>query len=161
MRKKFFIWFVAIVVAVVAGMFLWEGFVAPGLRQKRFERAMEEFNKLQREDYERAMADTYGGKTPQETLQMYIAALEKGDYELASKYFVRSKQIDEKSRLEDLSKANTDSLVLLIKILRDAKPWRSSLEDETFTMESKVDSRPSFYVEFIKYPNGIWKILEI
>jgi len=31
--------------------------------------------------------DTYGGKTPQETLDMFIDALEKGNIELAGKYF--------------------------------------------------------------------------
>jgi hypothetical protein len=38
--------------------------------------------------YEEAMkADTYGGKTPEETLQMFIDALKNEDIELASKYF--------------------------------------------------------------------------
>src|SRR3990167_4899471 len=32
--------------------------------------------------------DTYGGKTPEETFDLYLAALKKGDLELASKYFV-------------------------------------------------------------------------
>ncbi|MBI3019760.1 MAG: hypothetical protein HYY60_00320, partial [Parcubacteria group bacterium] len=32
--------------------------------------------------------DTYGGATPEETLSLFIAALEKGDIELASKYFL-------------------------------------------------------------------------
>src|SRR3989338_4949211 len=32
--------------------------------------------------------DTYGGKTPEETLQLFIDALKAGDIELASKYFV-------------------------------------------------------------------------
>jgi hypothetical protein len=32
-------------------------------------------------------ADTYGGKTPEETLKLFIEALKAGDIELASKYF--------------------------------------------------------------------------
>lgn len=32
-------------------------------------------------------ADTYGGATPEETLKLFVEALEKKDYELASKYF--------------------------------------------------------------------------
>ncbi len=31
--------------------------------------------------------DTVGGKTPEETLKMFVAALKKGDVELASQYF--------------------------------------------------------------------------
>lgn len=37
-------------------------------------------------------ADTYGGATPEETLKLFIEALEKKDYELASKYFVVERQ---------------------------------------------------------------------
>ncbi|MBU4348466.1 hypothetical protein KJ671_03155 [Patescibacteria group bacterium] len=33
--------------------------------------------------------DTYGGQTPQETLDLFVEALEKGDMELASKYFMQ------------------------------------------------------------------------
>src|SRR3989338_2957114 len=36
--------------------------------------------------------DTYGGKTPEETLQLFIDALKAGDIDLASKYFVVEKQ---------------------------------------------------------------------
>jgi len=40
------------------------------------------------EELEAALAaDTYGGKTPEETLQLFIGALKKGDINLASKYF--------------------------------------------------------------------------
>lgn len=33
-------------------------------------------------------ADTYGGETPEETLRLFVEALEKKDFELAAKYFV-------------------------------------------------------------------------
>ena len=33
-------------------------------------------------------ADTYGGKTPEETLRLFVEALEKGDYDLASRYVI-------------------------------------------------------------------------
>ncbi len=36
---------------------------------------------------EAAKNDIWGGKTPQETYEMFIAALQKGDIDLASKYF--------------------------------------------------------------------------
>lgn len=58
--------------------------------------------------------DTYGGKTPQETLDMFIDALEKGDIELAGKYFALDdnlsrqkwedglKQVQAEKRLENI-----------------------------------------------------------
>lgn len=40
-------------------------------------------------NYETAMRnDTWGGKTPEETLQLFITALEAGDTDLAAKYFM-------------------------------------------------------------------------
>ena len=60
-----------------------------GWKDARFEAKVQGVRK---EIYDAAMADTYGGKTPQATLQMYIEAVEKGDYELASKYFVEKKR---------------------------------------------------------------------
>ena len=74
-------------------------------KQWQMRRGVEKFaealKQLEQEDYRIAMADTYGGKTPQETLQMYIGAVEKGDYELASKYFIGEKQEEEIVRLQE------------------------------------------------------------
>jgi hypothetical protein len=39
-------------------------------------------------------ADIYGGETPEETWAMFLDALKKEDFELASKYFVADKQAD-------------------------------------------------------------------
>jgi len=53
------------------------------------------------EEYKNAQSkDTYGGKTPEETLQLFVNALKKGDTTLASKYFVLSKQVEIKKELE-------------------------------------------------------------
>jgi len=54
--------------------------------------------------------DVYGGKTPEETFDMYIAALKKGDLELASKYFVVSKQ---QQHLERLNERNTNNTLMI------------------------------------------------
>jgi len=39
-------------------------------------------------------ADIYGGETPEETWSMFLEALKKEDFELASKYFVVDKQAE-------------------------------------------------------------------
>lgn len=58
--------------------------------------------------------DTYGGKTPEETFDMYLAALKKGDLELASKYFWVERR---KGQLEDLRGLKSDELNSYIKKL--------------------------------------------
>lgn len=42
----------------------------------------------------RYRADTYGGDTPEETLRLFVEALEAKDYELAAKYFVPENQAE-------------------------------------------------------------------
>jgi len=46
------------------------------------------YQEAERRYVEAMTADTYGGKTPQETLDMFVEALRAEDIELASKYFM-------------------------------------------------------------------------
>ncbi len=131
--------------------------------QKAVQKLAEELEKIKKEKYEQAMADTYGGKTPQETLQMFIGAVEKGDYDLASKYFIEKYQEKELNFLKSL---NNDQLNwFLTKMLKGAiKGSIENLGDEEFyTIRVPADKPNTYYavINFSKYPNGIWKIIKI
>jgi len=156
---KFALGFFGIILGIfilyIGGSWLWQVYkwyqwkqtvIPPG-----FEEAME---KIQQEDYEQAMADTYGDKTPQETLKMYIDAVEKGDYELASKYFIGDKQEKELNSLQNSKRENIGNVLNLLK--------QSLKSQGSFSAEKDryVISRP-LLVDFKKYPNNIWKIIEI
>jgi hypothetical protein len=108
---------------------------------------MEELKKQQE-------ADTFGGATPYETLEMYIAAVEKGDFELASKYFVIEKQEAELNKLKTSPRENVDNINNLLK--------QAQKEEGSYSTDKKAFSilRPIF-VDFWLYPKGIWKINEI
>lgn len=103
--------------------------------------------------------DTYGGNTPEETLNLFIAALKKGDTDLASKYFVVEKQGEWKGKLEETRKnSNLESFIILLqnvnlssggKISEDSYqfsetidnksiPWVISLTKNTFTNKWKI-----------------------
>ncbi|OHA79038.1 MAG: hypothetical protein A2V96_01605 [Candidatus Yonathbacteria bacterium RBG_16_43_6] len=146
-------------VAVVVVAFLVLGFVYPVYSdwkgRKGVENLANALKQMQEDDYKAAMADTYGGKTPQETLQMYIDAVEKGDYELASKYFIGGKQEEWKNNLKEIMQSNKESLFLdpLKKSINSIGYFSS--DQLLYTIEKPV------FIEFRKYPNGIWKILEI
>ena len=103
---------------------------------------------------EAQMRDTYGGKTPQETLRLYINAVEKGDYELASKYFVAEKQQKE---LESLVRSNQKDTAYYVQLLKEA-----------LAAEGLYDTNKTYFslykpilLQIMLYPNGIWKIIEI
>jgi len=88
-RKYVFVVIAALaVVLVIAGVIMWFGYFSPAAREER--RMQEQVDRATRAIAEMEEAfrnDTYGGKTPEETLQLFITALEAGDIELASKYF--------------------------------------------------------------------------
>ena len=115
---------------------------------------------LQAEEERPYQEDTYGGKTPKETLELFIAAVEKGDYDLASKYFILTKQEEWRTGLVKIEEKNNLNFVLtkLKKIVAEidsGDPTKSLGGQKFYTVGSEVP------VTFIKYPNGNWKIEEI
>ncbi len=60
--------------------------------------------------------DNFGGKTPEETLELYIKALEARDFELASKYFVLEDQEREFKELDELSESDLVEYLLILKL---------------------------------------------
>lgn len=96
-------------------------------------------------------ADKIGGNTPQETLEMFIKAVEEGDYELASKYFVIEEQEKWRGDLEDISVAGKMDIFL--------SPLKKT-ELDNCEKESCLAHDPVL-VSFILYPSGNWKIEKI
>ncbi|MDO8516389.1 MAG: hypothetical protein Q7S28_04005 [bacterium] len=141
-------------VAVFAGIGWWQWNAKYGPMRK----AQKMIAVEQAAEYARAMADTYGGKTPQETLQMYIDAVEKGDYDLASKYFI---EVYKEKELRILSNSTQENMNKLTQVLNE------SLKSSEFTLEGSFSTGQEFSIykpillRFRLYPNGIWKIVEI
>jgi hypothetical protein len=127
------------------------------LAKEQAEKAIKLVEQLKREQeafYQKQLADTYGGKTPQETLQMYIDAVEKGDYELASKYFVVEKQEGELKILKSAPEENTEKILSLLKQSIEKQGSYSSTGN-AYTIRKPI------LVDFVLYPSGVWKIIEI
>ena len=112
-------------------------------------------NQIQQEKHHLESQDKIGGKTPEETLQLFIEALEKKDYELASKYFVLEKQEKWRGIIRDIIESDkiNDFVLPLEKI--EFSNGEYSEDRKKFFVEDPV------YLQFIKYPSGVWKIEEI
>src|SRR3989344_5009646 len=93
--------------AVIFGIGYWRYYDSPDYKKLK---QLEEL----RDKY---MADTYGGNTPEETLQLFIDALKKGDTELASKYFVLDKQ-EEWIKNFSIAKENNDLHLYIDEVQR-------------------------------------------
>lgn len=94
---------IGIVIAVLLGVFYWVEVREFQERQDIGEdrEAFYEHMEQKREGLVKAYKnDTVGGETPQETWDMFIGALEAGDTEQASKYFVVEKQEEMKKQFD-------------------------------------------------------------
>ena len=158
----------AMVVAGLAASYLWQTYVSP---QARANRQMEEqYRKYQEFEvaYKQAMTnDTYGGKTPQGTLDLFIAALEQNDLELASKYFSLNSvgQQDEKwmdALTEKSERDEINSIILMIERVEPTRGQKSSLED-IYWYSAYNDSGAALYNIKLKLNtySQVWKIESI
>ncbi|MEW6617653.1 MAG: hypothetical protein AB1333_04555 [Patescibacteria group bacterium] len=153
-----------VVVVVIVLWFIYLVFFSPDARrdfqmQKNYNQAIRAIN-----TYEEAMRnDAYGGKTPQETLNLFIDALKKEDIELASKYFIlRSDGSPDSQWLEGLKKAKEEDKILeVVEKLKHAEPYKKDITHEmdyklvVFDQKKEID----IYIDlgFNKY-SGVWKI---
>jgi hypothetical protein len=168
-------WIVVFILAVLAAFIIW-GMLQAGPWIRKFQdwraaRALQnQLEKLYRND-------KYGGKTPEETFDMFIAALEKGDVELASKYFVLEKQ---ESWLKTLREYKKEGLIsnFVVELKETKIGWERKETSDPNIVEfyssvkigqgstvnlgnQKIKIPPGTYTNttrFQKYPNGIWKI---
>jgi len=159
---KFAVGAVIILILAGGGYWAWDKYFSPQARKNAETQANYQKYLDWQKSYEAAMtADTYGGKTPQETLDMFIDVLKKGDIELASKYFLLREDgsVDPKW-VEGISKTKeTGKLVGAIDLLTKAKP-AGSVMSGYFGFEVRDDNGElveDISMRLNKY-SGVWKI---
>ena len=111
------------------------------------------------EEYKQAQSkDTYGGDTPEETLQLFIDALKAGDTTLASKYFVLDKQKEMEKDLE-IGKRNGVLELLIGDLEKENKricyDYREACEFTTFDENNVAEFS---FVLSLDSRSKIWKI---
>ena len=161
---RFVIVFLAIILLVSGGFLVWNRYFSPQAKSER--QTQENYEKYLdwQKNYEKAMReDTYGGKTPEETLKMFIDALKKGDIDLASKYFMLREDGQPDSKwIEGLIKTKEGGkLQEIISILSKAKPDPEARISEEYYVFSTRDENKMVIADidlhFNKY-SGVWKI---
>lgn len=119
--------------------------------EKQAEKYMEALEKAYREDQ-------YGGNTPEETLQLFIDALKKGDTDLAAKYFVLDKQ--EKNK-EDLARVKKEGeLNAMIKDLESVSRGNDINKDSARFVVTNKNKEVITIINIVRGPNGKWKMLD-
>ena len=152
--KKMALWFFGI---IGVGVVVWLGalYLNPEERAKRD--TLKYFEDLQAQ-YE---SDTFGGATPEETLQLFITALEAGDIELASKYFLPDEREETVELLQnefDVDK-NFDHLVFVLKELK--QNGGETKEDKAFFLKINKENVVTTEVVLTRNQNNVWKITDL
>ncbi len=113
------------------------------------------------EDLRRAYEDdTYGGKTPQETFQLFTEALKDGNTELASKYFLIERQKSMREQF-DLGK-KSGGLVLLLEYLEKVNDENKSESGDGYSFNVIEGGLLRMSFSLIKNPySGIWKLEDL
>jgi len=106
-------------------------------------------------------ADTYGGATPEETLRLFIEALEKRDYELAAKYSVPEKQEEDLKKMsQGVASGGFSALINAYRTgVVKSTPYQSGnkYEIEVYPQSSDV---PFGFIFLLNPFTQKWKILE-
>lgn len=168
MRAKYIIAAAAFLLIVVL-YFGWVSYWSPEAQANReLGQKIDRVNQAMT-DFETAMRnDTYGGKTPEETLQMFIDALKKGDMELASKYFMLDTNTQSPNYLTrkkfegNLQQREiAGEIGKIVEVISKARPYlkdrlyESDYKFTTISSEGKLESYID--LELNKY-SGVWKI---
>ena len=122
-------WYGVLFLVLLAGGVLW--FVLNGMPYINNLRANWEAQRLQDQWEKPYREDKYGGKTPEETYDMFLSALSKGDITLASKYFM----VDEQSKWEKtFEEYKNQNLLgdLMMELKNNQKSWTlSKIDNQT------------------------------
>ncbi len=150
-------WYVVIILVLLAGGVLWT--VLNGMPYISNLRASWEAKRLQAQWEKPYREDKFGGKTPEETYDMFLDALRKGDTTLASKYFVIEKQDGWKKTLEEYKNQNVlinfiDELENTKKIWKKSEKSTENVASFVYTNTISKDKVVDFEGQKITIPSG-------
>ena len=103
--------------------------------------------------------DPYGGDTPEQTLQLFIEALKKGDMDLAVKYFVLDKQEEWRADLAQIQEKG-----LLDEMIGDLEreKYKNRVNDNYFTFSIANDQNEvALTITITRGLSKKWKIQDL
>lgn len=143
-----------VVVAGLAGFLVWQWY--GGYSEYRA------YKNLERRYVQAMTEDIYGGKTPQETLDLFVEALKKEDVELASKYFMLDDNLSREKWVKTLQlfkeRGVLDDMAGDVKGAKEDLKERIDENDFKFIIYDKNGDVGTWVnMQFNKY-SKVWKI---
>lgn len=168
-KKRRVAWIIIVSIVILVALFLSFGGYA-AIKQyynniqerKNMSQLIKGYDKMMDVISKTLTEDTYGGKTPQETLDMFIDALEKGDIELAGKYFALDDNLSRQKWEDGLKQAQEEGRINnIINVVRAAIPTKGSSNLESFSWFSVYDSNGDVLNDIelrLNEYSKVWKI---
>ncbi len=124
----------------------------PYAREKETGKWVKEYDKYIKDLHKN---DYIGGNTPEETIDLFIAALKKGDMDLASKYFVAEEQEVARKKVEA-----GDKIKIIEEIEYAKKNWHKNVYSESSVefWYNKEGAEISRDIGFSRVNTSKWKI---
>ncbi len=147
-RNKKLIWTGVALAALILAVIVWQYWQYTHSTYYQQMKAVKALEKLYADD-------TMGGKTPEETLSLFLDAVKKEDFDLASQYAIYSAREDVKKWLIDIKE--NGQMEEFIKIYSQTVKEKGAGTDVAFNVYENnkvVDS-----IGMSKNPKGIWKII--
>lgn len=148
---KFSLAGLGMVILGVIALYVVRYFNPENQQMREAERIIEELKRQERED-------PYGGSTPEETLQLFIEALKKGDVELASRYFA---WVYREKLSEQLKKFENEKIINAV--ISDLEKLKlSKKDDKQAFFEYYIDGIGTIDMVMQKnLTSKKWKIIEL
>jgi len=167
-KKYLIILIIFIILGLLVSFLVW--FLSPQIRQAwQLKKGTERFNQTLKVLEAKYANDSYGGKTPEETYQLFLEALKNQDIDLASKYFILDKQEEYKKLLTSI-KNNNDWDKMMADLLLPRNQHGKMIGDE-YRIEIVDENNVSVTTIVIKKPvlivgsdkkeiSNLWKITQ-
>lgn len=145
-----------LVAGYAIGIFAYLKVIGPYVAEMKYKKFLEDYLKPYKEDFT-------GGNTPEETIDLFVAALKKGDYELAVKYFVIQEQEKQRESYMNLNEENKKNINdWITEIESNKKTWKKeNIEEgkiEFWYNTGKGENERTSSIYLRKNINNKWKI---
>lgn len=128
--------------------------IGPYVSEMKYKAFLKDYLKPYEEDF-------VGGNTPEETIDLFIEALKKGNYELASKYFTVEQQKEWYDKFIEMKNEGRGQ-GLIDELENNKKNWRKEQQgDNQFVIKYNTGAGVDEITNFIvlkKNVNNKWKI---
>tara|TARA_B100000745_G_scaffold279533_1_gene211086 strand:+ start:1414 stop:1935 length:522 start_codon:yes stop_codon:yes gene_type:complete len=162
-------WFWVIIIPLISwgswqAYLIYDDYVFYAPERAKYQEALADYAKYEAEQLAlqaQYAADTKGGKTPQETWDLFVAALERGDTDEAASYYVAEQQKQMKEDWKGIKERGSLDIYLNdFSLIEGGDMFPDGDRYEFYTGD--IDGGPGFVYVLVKNPiTGVWKIKDL